>query len=170
MRRPLPLLLVILFLLTGCGYHLSGRGNNLPPEVQTLYIELFANRTAEPYLENRIADLVTDEFARNRDLALREDKEQADAVLSGAISTYTTVPISYDSNDEITEYRSALTIAATLRRTSDGKVLWKGDLSWDEEYPSSDDKAVQEDNEAEAILQISERLAEELYFLIVDNF
>jgi outer membrane lipopolysaccharide assembly protein LptE/RlpB len=170
MRRRLPLLLVILSLLAGCGYHPPGRGGNLPAEVRTLHIELFANRTAEPFVENGITDLVTDEFARSRYLRLSEDKERADAVLSGAVSAYSTVPISYDRNDEITEYRSALTITATLRRAADGKVLWKGDLSWDEEYPSSDDKAVQEDNEAEAILLISDRLAEELYFRIVDNF
>lgn len=168
-RRLLPLV-ALLSLLGGCGYHLPGRGNNLPPDVQTLYVEIFANRTTEPFLENRITDLVTQEFARRRSLRLIEDAARADAVLSGTVASYASSSISYGSDDEVTEYRSSMVISAHLRRSADGKTLWKGTLSWTEEYPSSDDKTVQEDNEAAAIEEISARLAEELYFRIVDNF
>lgn len=164
------LCLALLTPLWGCGYHIPGRASSLPPEVQTLYVELFTNRTVEPFLENRLTDLVTEEFARRSVLRLTEDRERADAVLSGSVTTYATAPVSYGRDDEITEYRSSLTLSAMLRRRSDGKALWKGDLSWTEEYPSSDDKSAQEDNEEAAITEISARLAEELYFRIVDNF
>lgn len=169
MRR-LILLWVLPFFLGGCGYHFSGQENNLPPEIRSLYIELFANRTTEPFLENLITNQATEEFARSRSLHLTEDLTRSDAVLSGTVSAYSTYPISFGRNDEITEYRSDMTLDAVLYRTSDGKVLWKGNLSWTEEYPSNDDKAAQEDNEDEAIEVIVERLAEELYFRIVDNF
>lgn len=169
MRR-LILVWMLPFFLGGCGYHFSGQANNLPPEIRSLYIELFANRTTEPFLENLITNQVTEEFARSRSLHLTEDRTPSDAVLSGTVSAYSTSPISFGRNDEITEYRSDMTVDAVLFRTSDGKTLWKGNLSWTEEYPSNDDKAVQEDNEAEAIEVIAERLAEELYFRIVDNF
>lgn len=169
MRR-LGLLLAAVLLLGGCGYHLPGRGENLPPEVQTLHIELFGNRTTEPFLENRITDSVTDRFARKRTLRLVEKGERADAVLSGVVAAYRTTPISYDRNDVITEYRSTMSIAATLRQTADDRVLWKGSVDWSEEYPASLDKSAQEDNEAAAIVVIVDRLAQELYSRIMENF
>jgi outer membrane lipopolysaccharide assembly protein LptE/RlpB len=170
MMRRLALLWILPLFLGGCGYHFSGEVNNLPPEIRSLYIELFANRTAEPYLENFITNQVIEEFARSRNLHLTEDRTSADAVLSGTVSEYSTAPVSYGRDDEITEYRSAMGIDAVLYRASDGKALWKGNLSWTEEYPSNDDKTVQEDNEGAAIGVIVERLAEDLYFRIVDNF
>jgi outer membrane lipopolysaccharide assembly protein LptE/RlpB len=169
MRR-LILFWVLPFFLCGCGYHLSGDVNNLPPEIRSLYIELFANRTAEPFLENLITKEVTREFARTRSLHITEDRTRADAVLSGTVTAYSTSPVSFGLNDEITEYRSTMAVDAVLYRASDGKTLWKGSLSWTEEYPSNDDKAVQEDNEAEAIKVIVDRLAENLYRSRADNF
>jgi outer membrane lipopolysaccharide assembly protein LptE/RlpB len=168
--RGLGLLLVALLLVAGCGYHLPGRGNSLPSEVQSLYIELFSNRTAEPFLENRITERVIDRFARKRSLHLVEKRDIADAILSGMVSGYITSPISYDRNDVITEYRSTMTIAVTLRQTADDRILWKGSIEWSEEYPANLDKSVQEDNEAAAIAVIADRLAQELYFRIMENF
>lgn len=168
--RGFGLLLVASLLVAGCGYHLPGRGNSLPPEVQSLYIELFSNRTAEPFLENRITDSVVGRFALKRPLRLVEKQENADAVLSGVVTGYDTSPISYDRNDEITEYRSTVTIAVALRQTADDRILWKGNIDWSEEYPTSLDKSVQEDNEAAAIGVIADRLAQELYFRIMDDF
>jgi outer membrane lipopolysaccharide assembly protein LptE/RlpB len=168
--RGLGLLLVALLLVASCGYHLPGRGSSLPSEVQSLYIELFSNRTAEPFLENRITERVIDRFARKRSLHLVEKREIAEAVLSGVVTGYSTSPISYDRNDVITEYRSTMTIAVTLRQTADDRILWKGSIEWSEEYPANLDKSVQEDNEAAAIVVIADRLAQELYFRIMENF
>jgi outer membrane lipopolysaccharide assembly protein LptE/RlpB len=168
--RGLGLLLAASLLVAGCGYHLPGRGSSLPPEVQSLYIELFSNRTAEPFLENRITNNVIDRFARKRQLRLVEKRDIADAVISGVITGYDTSPISYDRNDVITEYRSTMTIAVALRQTADDRILWKGSIDWSEEYPASLDKSVQEDNEAAAIAVIADRLAQELYFRIMENF
>jgi outer membrane lipopolysaccharide assembly protein LptE/RlpB len=159
-----------LLLLTGCGYHLPGRGGNLPSEVQSLYIELFNNRTAEPFLENSITDSMIARFARNRPLRMVEKRDIADAVLSGVVTAYSTSPISYDRNDVITEFRSTMTIAVTLRQAADDRILWKGSIDWSEEYPANLDKGVQEDNEAAAIAVIVDHLAQELYFRIMENF
>lgn len=164
------LVVIAVLLLAGCGYHLQGRSSNLPPDVQTLYIEMFSNRTMEPLLENYITDRVVDRFARTGTMRLVESPGLADAVLSGTIIRYSTMPISYDRRDVITEYRSIMAIAGTLQQRSDERVLWKGTVEWSEEYPASLDKSVQEDNETAAIEVISERLSQELYFRIMENF
>jgi len=169
MRRFFPLLAVLLCVWS-CGYHFPGNGSSLPGQVRSLYIELFTNRTAEPFLENRITSSVIDRFARRSPGQVVDDRSGAEAILSGMVTEYRTESISYDSNDMITEYRSTMSISVTLRQTSDDHVLWKGNLAWSEEYPASRDKAVQEDNEAAAIDVIAERLAQELYSRITENF
>ena len=70
----------------------------------------------------------------------------------------------------IDEYRATMKVSAELRRVDDGKILWKGTVSWSEEYPADLDKAAQQDNEDAANDRVSKRVAEALFFRITDNF
>lgn len=170
MRRLLFLPGVVLFLLGGCGYHLAGRGEVLPADVHTLHIRMFANKTYKPFLENEVTNAVTDQFLLGRHLQLLEDTAVADAVLSGDVAKYTTHAISYDRNDTILEYRASMTVDATLRHSRGGAVLWRGDVTWTETYPANQNKNIQQDNEAAAIGIICNRIADDLFSRIMDNF
>lgn len=163
-------LLLLLFLLAGCGYHVQGRQSNLPPDVRLVFVELFDNRTLEPFIENTVTSRISERFSRGRVLQFVGDGSGADAVLSGAVTDYQSDPISYDPQDRILEYRSTMSVTALLRRTSDGQVVWRGGATWTQEYPASRDKALQEDREDAAIRVIAERLADELYSRITSNF
>ncbi|MBE0599189.1 MAG: hypothetical protein IH614_18240 [Desulfuromonadales bacterium] len=169
MTRPL-LLLLLLLPLVACGYHPPGRGSQLPVEVQTVAIEFFRNATLEPLLENVVTTAVSQRLIRGRALRVVDEARSADAVLTGEVSSYLTEPVAYDSQDEIARWRSTMQVAAVLRRVSNGEVLWKGAASWREEYAASLDKAFQEDLEAAAIATMGDRIAEELYFRMADNF
>jgi len=164
------LLLAGLLLIGGCGYHLPGQVNNLPDDIRTVFIGAFTNRTQEPFVENRVTNSVITEFARSDVLSLTEEKPQADAVLSGTVVRYSQSAVAYSGTDRILEYRSSMSVEAALRRQDTGRALWKGTLEWSEEFDSDRDKAVQEDNEARAIEDISDRIAEELYSRILDTF
>lgn len=161
-------LLPLLFL--GCGYHVQDRGNSLPADVQTVYTGIFANRTLEPFLDIVISDAVSERFIRGRMLRVVDRAELASALLAGEVVSYTTSPVGYDRGDEIARYRSTMVVSARLARVGTSEVLWKGTVSWNEEYEASQDKAVQEDNEAAAIRTVGERIAEEIYFRLGDNF
>ena len=156
--------------LAGCGYHVQGRGDSLPVDVRSLYIEIFANRTLEPFLDITVSEFVSERFIRGRLLPVLDRLETADVVLSGEIVAYTTTPVAYSRGDEIARYISNMTVSARLRRNGSAEVLWQGKVSWSEEYPASQDKMLQEDNETAAIRIISDRIAEEIYFRLSDNF
>lgn len=162
--------LVLVLLLGGCGYRPMSQPGAMPAGVKTLYIALFGNRTTEAFLENTLTDAVIERFGRQRRLRLIEEAGEADAVLSGALVGYGLSASAYNRLDQITEYRLSLAVEAELRRRSDGKVLWKGTVSWAEEFPNSLDKAVQEDNETAAAQLAAERLAEELHYRSLANF
>ncbi len=91
-------------------------------------------------------------------------------MLEGVISSYRTRAYSYDKNDDISEYRSTMVVNAKLRQVEDDRLLWQGQVSWDDEYPAADDKSLQEDFEQQAIEEISLRLAEELFYRLLDDF
>jgi outer membrane lipopolysaccharide assembly protein LptE/RlpB len=162
--------LALMLLLAGCGYHFQGRDAELPGAVHTLYVELLTNATFEPFLENELTNAVVERFSRNPRLQIVEDRNRADAILSGTIASYGNYALAYDQNDAIAEYRSQMSLDAVLRRADNAEALWKGNVAWAEEYSSSIDKTLQDARENAAIQSISERLAEELYSRIVDNF
>ncbi len=162
--------LLLMLLPGGCSYHLQGRSAELPGGVKTLYVEMLANATYKPFLENDVTNAVVERFSRNPRLQIVEDRNRADAILSGTITSYSRRALSYDQNDEIAEYRSRMTLAAVLRRADNAEALWKGNVDWAEEYRSNSDKTLQENRENAAIQAIGQRLAEELYSRIVDNF
>lgn len=161
---------ILLLCQGGCGYQLQGRGEKLPDEVRTLYVEMMENRTYEPFLENMVTNAVVERFARNPHLEIVEDRNRADAILSGEVVGYGNGAISYTRTDGIAEYRSTLVLSATLRKGDDATALWKGTVRWAEEYETSADKTLQDARESAAIELVSERLADELYSRIVDNF
>jgi hypothetical protein len=61
-------------------------------------------------------------------------------------------------------------VNANLRRVTDGKILWKDSVFWTEESLNSADRARQDDFETEAMQKISQRLAEQIYQRIQENF
>jgi outer membrane lipopolysaccharide assembly protein LptE/RlpB len=171
-RLSIPLLVLCLFLLSGCGYHLpGGEGDRLPGGVQVVCIPLFENHTSEPFLENLVSNAVIRRFSRALNVEVVEDPKAAQAILEGTISSYRSIASAYSGkDDDITEYSSTISCQATLRATGDNRVLWKGSVSWHQEYQASVDRSLEQSGEAMAQEEISERLADELFNHISANF
>lgn len=169
-KLTLGLSFVVLLFVSACGYHLPGRGDNLPDDIQSVFIEPFTNKTTEPFIENQLTNEVRDQFSRRRTLDVVSNSDDADAILSGVVRSYRARSVSYDKNDDITEYRVTMTVVAMLARASGEEVLWQGTVSWHEEFFASDDRAEQDYRESEAQDEVSRRLAQEVYNRLTDNF
>jgi len=154
----------------GCGYHFPGQSGALPEGVEKLYIPLFINKTAEPQLEYKMTSRVSEVFSRNSKISQVEKSISAEAVLLGTVRDYTTRALSYNSNDNIGEYRSTMVVDAVLQQVETERSLWQGTISWSAEYSASDDKNLQEDLERQAIDEITLRLAEEILYQLLDDF
>lgn len=170
MNRSLLLIVLLVLLLPACGYQLQGRSVGLPGDVRSLYVEMFRNDSYEPLLENMITNEVVGRFARHGKVEITENLSRAEGILGGRIVNYSNRALSYDSDDDIAEYRSQMTVEGVLRRVGNGEVLWKGSVVWQEDYSVSSDKVVQDDREQVAIQEISQRLADELFSHMIDNF
>lgn len=163
------LLCLVVLVVAACGYHLPGR-ESLPLDIQTVHVEYFRNATLEPFLERDVTTAVVDRLARSRLLDIAAQAQGVDAVLSGTVLSYGTAPVSYDRNDIVREFRATMTIEATLRGAIDGRVHWRGKVTWGENFPASPDKSMQYSQEAAARQLISDRIAGELLVRIAEDF
>lgn len=154
----------------GCGYHPVARDvQSRFGEGETVSIPIFANKTYKPNLENILLNDLIDEFSRRRGLRVKE-MESSDYTLSGEVLTYGKVVVSYTGYDIAKEYRATMTVTATLRKNSTQRIMWRGNLTWSQDYPANSDIAIQQNSEDAAIQEISRRLAQQIYLKLVEDF
>jgi len=167
----LSLLLILLSsLFSGCGYHSIAQDSQKRfGETATVSIPIFSNKTYKPNLENILLNNLIGEFAKRNGLRVVQS-EASDYTLSGELLNYRKSAVSYTGQDIVMEYTATLTIAATLRKNSNQMVVWKGQLSWSQDLPASSDIAIQQNSEDAAIQVICQRLAQQLYLKIYEDF
>lgn len=162
--------LVFCCLLGGCGYHLAGtRDDTLQGTRKSIAIPVFANKSYRPALETILTESLIHEFAL-RTGGKVVDEEDADLLLTGTVTTYSTTPVSYTASDTIKEYRADVTVDATILDKRRHKVIWKGVLVESQIYPIDTDIALQINREQAALREISRKIALRLYQKIGGDF
>jgi hypothetical protein len=111
-------------LLLGCGYHLAGSELTVPGDIHSLSVGPFTNESHQEGLEKVLAFAFEREIYERGALPLRDDPSAGDGVITGTIRDFRTRPVSFDSSENALQYQAELTVDVTLRRQSDGKVLW----------------------------------------------
>ncbi|MCA1796822.1 MAG: SPFH domain-containing protein [Geobacteraceae bacterium] len=76
-------LFLCVWLVGGCGYHLPGRGDAIPADVKKIFVEVMVNRTAEPFIENKLTSEVRAQFARRPGFEVVSKRSKSDAIISG---------------------------------------------------------------------------------------
>ena len=160
-----------LFLSAGCGYRAPGQGASwVGQQGRTLCVELFANRTVEPYLDSVMTEEMSTQFSRSRLVELVEDRARADLLFGGTVTAFESRASAYGVNDQITEYRATMTVRARLVRRDSGAVLWQEEIVRYETYPAMQDKSRQQEGESLAGRVVARRIAEDLYAHLLNAF
>ena len=170
---PVTVLLVLLaaFALTACGYRFSGSGN-FPAGVQRIFITIFENKTSEIGVENVLADAVTAEFTtRANAAAVAGSRRNADAVLTGSITSVQISSISRITETVTDDARVVITVVAQLT-SSDGKEIWtSGEVIATDTYAVfQTDKERSDANKTAALARAAERVSEKIYNKLVEDF
>lgn len=172
------ILILFVALLAGCGYHLPGAADSRPAasdpwvggDARILYIQLFDNQTAEPYLENFITDALVAELSRSRIIALTENPALAEVRLVGEVKDFSSKVQAYGATDQITDYRATMKVSLRLMRKGSSEVLWQDSLQRSEDYLATIDKNLQLEGERLAARLVSQRLAEDIYASLLNRF
>ncbi len=137
MRRNtgLSFLAAAILIVAGCGYALVGKGSVLPDHIQSVAINAFENRTTRPEIEQRVTEEVAREFSQRGRYRIVSDPQKADAVLDGAIESWSTRPVQFSSSGRATRVETVVTLQATLRETASDEILWsQSRLMFREQY------------------------------------
>jgi len=168
MRR---LLILLVLLVSGCGYHVPGASDAwVGGDARLVYVQLFENMTAEPYLDNYMTDALVEELSRSRLFELTENVEAAEVLIGGTVDSFTSSAISYSSTDTITDYRATMGITVQLVNNANGQVTWQEKMRRSEDYSAAVNKNLQLEGERLTARQVAKRLAEDIRAQLLHNF
>ena len=133
MKTPGRWFLILLLLLTGCGYHPMG-AEPIGPTTRTLAVPLFANRSTEVGLESTLANALINAFAQTRAVKVTPYEEGADLVLEGKVHSVDNASVAYQDVTQSTVRRVTVRVELVLKKQDSGKVLWKDTQILQEDY------------------------------------
>lgn len=162
------LLLAGLILVGGCGYKFTG-GGELPKGVQTIFVDLFENKSREVDIETQLANDLTNEFILKRKKALVPENK-ADAILTGKIVSIDSSTISQTKKGASVERRVTMVLDVKLLNRQ-GETIWsrKGVRDY-EEYLVGGNSSETDANLQDALIVLSERMAEQVYNMLTEDF
>ena len=82
--------------VSGCGYHVGGKAELLPATIRTIAIPAFGNVTTRYKLTEMLPSAIGREFISRTRYRVVADPNEADAILSGAVTNFMLSPGIYD--------------------------------------------------------------------------
>jgi len=164
--------LVFLAIIAGasaCGYSLVGRGSSLPVNIHSVQIPQFKNMTREPDLETIITRIVREEFIRDGRLKVI-DTDAADSRLDGAILSYNFRPLTYDANNNVTDYSIEMVFMINHIETATNRKLLKQKVETKWQYKVDPSITVAEAQRLAAIEFAGSRASESILSLVLEAF
>ena len=100
-----------IFLLVGCSYY--SMAGSIPANINNVYIPLIENDTAEFEISENLTSKITQEIAIQNILKITDNSNSGSTIL-GVITSATDGPFTFDSNEQVDEYRFSISL----------KILW----------------------------------------------
>jgi hypothetical protein len=158
--------------LSSCGYHVAGRTDLLPKNIQTIAIPAFANITTRYKLSELLAGAVTREFISRTRYHIVTDPNQADAVLTGSVVNFFAYPILLDpSTARASSVQAIVLLQINLRDRATGAVLFsRPNMEFRQNYELSVDPKAYFDESDPAVDRLSRDVARSVVGAILANF
>jgi hypothetical protein len=109
-----------LFILAGCSYY--SMAGSIPANINNVNIPLFQNDTAEFEIAENLTSKITEEIAAQNILKI-SNIENSDSSIIGVVTTISDGPFSFDSNEQVDEYRFSLSVNIKWIDNNDDKNL-----------------------------------------------
>ena len=108
-------------LLSGCGYTM---GSSLDPKYQTIHVAAFQNRSREYDLQAPLTNAVIRKFLNDGRLRVVGPGE-ADLIVTGTILDYSLNGLTFDDDDEVTQFQTFVTASVQVIDARMDQVLWE---------------------------------------------
>jgi hypothetical protein len=154
----------------GCGYHFVGNDVQAPGNIQSIAVGVVENKTTIVGIETIFTNQLLNQFIRTQRLAVKPPTE-ADAILSGAITSIETSAIAHLDAEKTLETRVTIGLSLTLKQRESGKILWQNrSLSYYQDYTDRALPLATSENRRLAVDYIANFLAEKVYQEIFASF
>ena len=112
--------------LIGCGYTTR---SSLDPKFRTIAVPAFRNESHEYDLQAALTNAVIRKFIADGRLqvvpASQASAEGADLLVEGVIRDYNLEGLTYDENDDVTQFVCKVTVQVRVKDQLAGKTLWE---------------------------------------------
>ena len=102
---------ISIFLIVGCSYY--SMAGSIPANINNVFIPLIENDTAEFEIAENLTSKITQEIAIQNILKIT-DNSNSDSTILGLITNASDGPFTFDSNEQVDEYRFSISL----------KILW----------------------------------------------
>ncbi|MBI5117847.1 LptE family protein [Candidatus Poribacteria bacterium] len=156
-------LLCVCAVTSGCGY--TTATSRLSDDYHTIAVPAFKNKSFEQEIQIRVTNALIRELEADGRFRVVDDPGAADMVLRGAITGFQAGAISYNTDDNIGQFRIALIASAELEDTKTGKMIWRQEnLRGTDFYQTLGGRT-----RDEALDEATENLVETLIYECFDN-
>jgi hypothetical protein len=109
----------------GCGYHTGGKADTMPQSIKTVAVIPFRNLTTRYKLPDRLQQAIVQEFISRTRFQVVNNRDEADAVLNGAINQALYIPIVFDpASGKATEIQVSVILQLSMADRRTGKMLY----------------------------------------------
>jgi outer membrane lipopolysaccharide assembly protein LptE/RlpB len=149
-------LLIPLFVF-GCAYSTTSR---TAKGIKSIAVPFFNNQTTEPNLEINVTEKIIQNLVDDNTLDVT-DEDRADAVLDGAIVSFSNLPFSFNRDLNAEEYHVVITVELSLFNRRANEPIWgKRSIRGDGSYliDSTEQGTSYDDALEEAIKEITDQI------------
>ncbi len=124
MRFRLITLALVAAALHGCGYSTQ---SSLDAKYQTIHVSPFYDNSKEHDLQAPLTNAVTRKFIADSRLQV-VPREQADLLLEGMILDYRLRGLTFDQNDDVTQFLVVVTAGVRVTDQATNEILWQEEV------------------------------------------
>lgn len=155
----------------GCGYHVAGKANQLPPALHTIAVPTFSNGTIYFKVEQQLTRALIRELISRTKYRVVSSPGGADAVISGRVNNIVATPVIFDSTGRATTF--LVTIAISVSMTDPAKQISyyeNKNFNFRDEYEISGDPSQFFQEDTAALERLSRQFAQTLVSSILEKF
>ena len=158
--------------LSGCGYHVAGRGGSLPQTIHVIAVPALENKTTSYRIEQKLTSATVHEFLAKTPYKVVSNPEAGDAVLRGKVLSLEAVPLLFDTKTgRATTMLVTVKCEVTLTQTETQKVLYHTDnFVLRNEYEISTDVTTFFEEQDPALDRLAQDFAARLVAAVTENY
>ena len=163
-------IVLLVLLLSGCGYSFSGIGKSAYPTIQSVFLDTFTNKTSEANLDIILRTAFSNEIVQNGHFKLASSRGEADAIFRGTILSLQVAPLAYKAGSLSAEDRITVTLELFFEDRASGRTLWtNGSFIGTGDYRVTAVGAT-EANRKNSLIKMASDSAEKAYRLMMSDF